>query len=178
VVGDPARPDLLASAARPALTSSYAQARFVVGGTVREVRYVVPDPTATMALDLRQRLACQLAGLTLVRNHRLHLGEAAELQLRAGNVDPRLLTAVAGILARYDLTIDDFPAVRGEENTQVMRRVARLGAVAGTPAARSLVLRGWLTAQLPLYRPAALSTDQGVLVIRYDPPTPIGLLVS
>ncbi len=178
VIADPADPAALAPAARPALASSRPQARFASGGAAREVRYVVADLAAATERADAERTACLVAGSMLAGNPRLHLSGDAARALRAGDVDPRLVTVLAGITAEHDLTVAGFPAVPGEEATDVPRRTVRVSAVDGRPAATAPGLRAWLTAQLRPYRPSAVSTDRNDLVVRYDPPTPVGLLTS
>ena len=68
----------------------------------------VVDPAATppdaAALDRRRRL-----GAALLASPRTQLPEGAVGQLRDGAVDPRLLTLLAGIVARFDVRLADLP---------------------------------------------------------------------
>jgi hypothetical protein len=175
VIADPADPGALAPDAAQALVSSWPQARFGADGAVREIRYVVGDLAAATARAERERAACRLAGTSLAGNQRLHLSAVAGRALRDGEVDPRLVSVLAGIAAEHDLAVADFPAVPGEPAAGVQSRVVRLSAFDGRPASGG-GLRAWLTTQLPPYRPADLASDGDELVVRYDPPTPVGLL--
>src|SRR5207244_9663609 len=137
---------------------------------VREVRYVVPDLAADTARVDRERAASQMARTLLAGNGRLHLSAGAGRLLRAGDVDPRVVSVLAAITAEHDVTVADFPAVPGEQDTGVPRRVVRCSALAGRPASAG-PLREWLTSQLPPYRPADVTADGEDLTARYDPPT-------
>jgi hypothetical protein len=178
VVAEPGRVGGVATVAVAALLSSREQARFEVAGSAREVRYVVPDLTVAVARGERERAACQTAGEALAGNPRLRLSPEARQLLRDGDVDPRLISVLAGIVAAHALNITDFPAVPGEADTGVQRRTIRIAGVDGGPAGGSAGLTEWLAAQLTPYRPARVTTDRTDLVVRYDSPTPVGLLTS
>lgn len=77
------------------------------------------------------------AGAALAADHAVRTTPEAAARLRAGGVDGRLVTALAGLAGPFDLAVGAFPAVPGEPDTAPRRR-AVVTAVDGEPAARAL----------------------------------------
>jgi hypothetical protein len=131
------------------------------------------------AEELAERRA---AGADLLQNSKLITEPAAVAALEQGQVDPRLLSVLVSAIFSQTIKVTDFPAARGEEGTDAARRTAIITEIDGAPvepngeATQKLVR--FLEAQLPTYRPADVSvslTGSG-MTIRYDAPSPIGLL--
>ena len=126
-----------------------------------------PDRRTPDADQLALRRA--LSGALLTNPTTADAGQATGV-LVSGDVDPRLLTLLAGIAAQYGVGIAELPAVPGEVDTAV--RYAVVDSVGGTglvddPAVQQQV-RAWLEAQLPPYAPDLVEeTDDGIR-IGYD----------
>jgi hypothetical protein len=90
--------------------------------------------------------------------------------LAAGQVDPRLLSLLAGIAARFGLGLQSLPAVPGEPADALRRQAVVSGiggrALADDPAATEL-LRGWLDAQQAPYAPDRITSVEGGLLLGY-----------
>ena len=76
-------------------------ARFGSGNVRIEVREIVPGGAAayfsSLSKDIQDRRA---SGISLLENPRITVSAAARGQLRAGQVDSRLLVVIAGLAAR------------------------------------------------------------------------------
>jgi hypothetical protein len=87
--------------------------------------------------------------------------------LLRGDVDLRLLTALAALASTHDLRISGFPTVEGEPATAPHRTV-RIAAVDGVPATApgtaELVHRTARARSLP---PADITVDGGALIVHY-----------
>ncbi|MGY1842177.1 hypothetical protein [Modestobacter sp. SYSU DS0875] len=93
---------------------------------------------------------------------------AAEL-LRSGAVDPRVLTLLAGLAARFGVELAGLPPVPGELPGVPVHQ-ALLGSVGGEPlpdAAAADRLRAWLEAQRAPYRPARVTTVEDGLLLTW-----------
>ncbi|SDO21669.1 hypothetical protein SAMN05660199_01544 [Klenkia soli] len=127
---------------------------------------VVVDPDRRTPDADQRTLRRELSGALLTNPTTADAGQATGALL-SGDVDPRLLTLLAGIAAQYGVGISSLPAVPGEVGTAV--RYAVVDSVGGTrlvddPALRDQV-RTWLTAQLPPYAPDLVEdTDDGIRV--------------
>ncbi len=131
------------------------------------------------AEELAERRA---AGADLLRNSKLTVEAPAATALEQGLVDPRLLSVLASAIFSQSIRVADFPAARGEEGTDAARRTAVITEIDGAPVdpngeATEKLVR-FLEAQLPTYRPAdvSVSLTGSNLTIRYDAPSPVGLL--
>jgi putative peptide zinc metalloprotease protein len=119
-----------------------------------------PDATDDEAERLR-------LGARLVSNRALTLDPPAAETLLRGNVDLRVLTALAAVASTHDLRISAFLAVEGEPATAPHRTV-RITAVDGAPATApgtaELVRRTARERSLP---PADITVDGGALIVHY-----------
>ena len=122
------------------------------------------------------------AGADLLRNSKLIAEPPAVAALEQGQVDPRLLSVLVSAIFSQTIRVADFPAARGEEGTDAARRTAIITQIDGAPVdangeATEKLVR-FLQAQLPTYRPAdvSVSLTGSSLTIRYDAPSPVGLL--
>jgi hypothetical protein len=157
-------------------------------GTARiDVRVVAPDGAAAywaaLAADVRARAS---AGAQLLRNRSIHVSAAARSALADGEVDPRLLVALATLAHLYPLDLAGFSRPSSGASTGVPLRSADITGAA-PPGSRHPVslhsLMVILQAQRSPYLPSSLEivriTPGGaVLRIGYPVPSPLGLLKS
>jgi hypothetical protein len=130
---------------------------------------VVVDPQHRAPDADERALRRQLAGALLTNPTTADAGQVTGALL-SGDVDPRLLTLLAGIAAQYGVGVSDLPVVPGEVGPA--RRFAVVDSVGGTrlvddPDLTELV-RGWLSAQLPPYSPSTVETVDGGLRVGFD----------
>ena len=157
-------------------------------GTARiDVRVVAPDGAAAywaaLAADVRARAS---AGAQLLRNRSIHVLAAARPALADGEVDPRLLVALATLAHLHPLNITGFSRPSPGASVGVPLRSADV-AGAAPPGSRQPVplhsLMVILQAQRSPYLPSSLAivrTTAGGAVLRigYPVPSPLGLLRS
>src|SRR6266566_3775975 len=155
-------------------------------GTARiDVRVVAPDGAAAywaaLAADVRARAS---AGAQLLRNRSIHVSAAARSALADGEVDPRLLVALATLAHLHPLDIAGFAHPSPGASVGVPLRSADI-AGAAPPGSRHPVslhsLMVILQAQRSPYLPSSLEivriTPGGaVLRIGYPVPSPLGML--
>ncbi|MEI4274111.1 hypothetical protein TEK04_20495 [Klenkia sp. LSe6-5] len=129
------------------------------GLVVRDLRHRGPDAD-------ERALRRQLAAALLTNPTTADAGQVTGALL-SGDVDPRLLTLLAGIAAQYGVGVTAVPAVDGEVGTPL--RYAVVDSVGGVRLAEDPALvaqvRGWLEAQLPPYAPSSVvEVDDGLRV--------------
>jgi hypothetical protein len=156
-------------------------ASFGSGGARIDVRATEPGGRAAYESALRADLAArQSAGAQLLRNGRILFTAREVAQLRAGEVDSRLLATLAALSSQYSFHVTGFgdsaPGVPVLFR-QVTITIGENGAAELT-AALALVL-----AQHPPYLPAhaaivRLTTGQAALSIQFGAPSPLGLLTT
>jgi hypothetical protein len=165
------------------LASVYAPvviASFGSGPARIDIRAVAADGTAAydsaLAADRSARIA---AGAQLIGNHRIAVTAAAGTALRAGRVDPRLLSMLAALAAQQPLRILAFgDPSPGASAAIPLRSVELAPAQAGTHAAARLgAMLSFLRAQQLPFRPAATALVHGsALSVEFAAPSPLGLL--
>lgn len=142
---------------------------------------IVVDPRPTEPTPEQVAARRNLAA-ALVANPTIEVPPADAEVLAAGQVDPRLLTLLAGIGAQYGFGLQSLPAVPGEPADALVRQ-----AVLGSVGARSLAddpaaiqwLHAWLDAQREPYAPDRVTdVDGGVLVGYHLVPDPDGLVAG
>jgi hypothetical protein len=162
-------------------------ASFGSGAARIDVRVVAPDGAAAywaaLAADVRARAA---AGAQLLRNRSIHVSAAARTALANGEVDPRLLVALAALAGLHPLDITGFGRPSPGASAGVPLRSADIAGAAppgrGTPVSLPSLM-AILRAQRPPYLPSSLAIVQippagAVLRIGYPVPSPLGLLAS
>ena len=157
----------LAGRNAPALIASFGS-----GGNRVEVRAVEPGGAPAYRAALRADLAARrAAGSQLLRNSHTRFTGPGAAQLRAGEVDTRLLATLAVLAAQYSFRVTAFgDAAPGAP--VLFRGVAITGIGRGLPAALAMV-----RAQNPPYLPAhAAVVGQAGLSIEFAAPSPLGLL--
>ena len=185
---DPLGSDLVA--ATPALRSQFGArlasvyapvviASFGSGAARIDIRAVAADGTAAydsaLTADRSARIA---AGEQLIGNHHIAMTAAARAVLRAGQVDPRLLSALAALAAQQPLRILAFgDPSPGASAAIPLRSVELAPAKAGThTAARLRTMLSFLQAQQPPFLPTMALVHQSALSVEYAAPSPLGLL--
>ena len=172
----------LASVYAPGILASFGS-----GGLRIDVRAIAPDGAAAYqaaaASDLAARRA---AGRQLLGNPHLRVSAAARAALRAGQVDPRLLTTLATLAATTPATAGPVQVSAFGDSGPGASQGMPLRSVQITAASRADLgrLRGIVTfvrAQRPPYLPAQALITAGpggsaVLSIGFSAPSPAGLL--
>jgi hypothetical protein len=151
----------------PALIASFGS-----GGNRVEVRAVEPGGVPAYRAALRADLAARrTAGSELLRNSHIRFTGPGAAQLRAGQVDTRLLATLVALASQYSFGVSAFgDAAPGAP--VLFRAVAITGIGRGLPAALAMV-----RAQNPPYLPAhAAVAGQTGLSIEFAAPSPLGLL--
>ena len=157
----------LAGRYAPALIASFGS-----GGDRVEVRAVesggAPAYRAALRADLAGRRA---AGSELLRNPQIRFTGTGAAQLRAGQVDTRVLVTLAGLAAQYSFGVSAFGGAAPGAPV-LFRTVTITGIGRGLPAALAMV-----RAQNPPYLPArAAVAGPAGLSIEFAAPSPLGLL--
>ena len=157
----------LASRYAPALIASFGS-----GGTRVEVRAVEPGGVSAYRAALRADVAARrAAGSQLLRNPRIRFTGPGAAQLRASEVDTRLLATLATLASQYSFRVTAFgDAAPGAP--LLFREVTISGIGRSLPTALAMV-----RAQNPPYLPARIAiTGQTGLSIEFAAPSPLGLL--
>jgi len=151
-------------------------ASFGSGAAQIDVRAAEPGGVAAYQTALRADLAARMsAGAQLLGNHRIHFTAQDAAQLRAGEVDTRLLATLAALSSQYSFSViafgDAAPGVAA-----LYREVTITGASQKIVDALALV-----KAQVPPYLPTQaemtqMATGPTVLTIEFPAPSPLGLL--
>jgi hypothetical protein len=148
-------------------------ASFGSGATQLSVRATEPGGAAAYAAAQRaDQTARMSAGSQLLRNNRIHFTAADAAQLRAGQVDARLLATLAALSSQHAFSVTAF----GDASPGVaaLYRGATIAA-AGPDLAAALAL---LKAQVPPFLPAQAGIVNAALSIQYAAPSPLGLLTA
>jgi hypothetical protein len=167
LVASPSAGGQLAGRYAPALIASFGS-----GDNRVEVRAVEPGGASAYRAALRADLAARrAAGSQLLRNSHIRFSGPDGGQLRAGEVDTRLLATLAALASQYSFRVTGFgDAAPGAP--VLFRQVAITGIGRGLPAALDMV-----RAQNPPYLPAlATAVGQTGLSIEFAAPSPLGLL--
>lgn len=164
----------LASQYAPAMIAS-----FGAGATEIDVRAVEPGGAAAYESALQTDLSArQSAGTQLLRNKRIQFTEQEAAELRAGEVDSRVLATLAALSAQYSFRVASF----GDASPGVQllfRQVTVTGKAGGNGPAELASILALVTAQRPPYLPAqAAATGQGAVQIEFAAPSPLGLLTA
>jgi lipopolysaccharide exporter len=158
---------LLAGRYAPALIASFGS-----GGNRVEVRAVEPGGASAYRAALRADLAGRrAAGSQLLQNSHIRFAGPGAAQLRAGEVDTRVLATLAVLASHYSFSVAGF-ADTGPGAPVLFRQVVITGVGRGLPAALAMV-----RTQNPPYLPArAAVVGRTGLSIEFAAPSPLGLL--
>ena len=151
----------------PALIASFGSGRNRV-----EVRAVEPGGASAYRAALRADLAARrAAGSQLLRNSHIRFTGPDTVQLRAGDVDARLLTTLAALASQYSFRVTEFGDASPGAPV-LFREVSITGVGRGVATALAMI-----RAQNPPYLPAhAAAVGQTGLSIEFAAPSPLGLL--
>ena len=163
------------------LTEAYAPAviaSFGSGRTRIDVRAAEPGGAAGYETAQRADLAARMsAGSQLLRNNRIRFTTQDAAQLRAGEVDTRLLATLAALSSQYSFSVAAF----GDASPGVAVLYREVTIISdGQNLAPALAL---VQAQVPPYLPAYadivhLAAEPSVLSIEFSAPSPLGLLTA
>jgi hypothetical protein len=167
LVTSPSAGGQLAGQYAPALIASFGS-----GSNRVEVRAVEPGGASAYRAALRADLAARrAAGSQLLRNPHIRFSGPDAAQLRAGDVDTRLLATLAALASQYSFRVTGFGDASPGAPV-LFREVSITGIGRGVAAALAMV-----RAQNPPYLPAhAAAVGQAGLSIEFAAPSPLGLL--
>ena len=149
-------------------------ASFGSGAAQVDVRATEPGGAAAYDAALRADQAARMsAGAQLLRNDRIHFTAQDAAQLRAGEVDARLLATLAALSSQYSFSVTAFgDASPGA--AALYREVAISGASKNLTSALALV-----KAQVPPFMPDQVAlVPPAELSIEFAAPSPLGLLTA
>jgi len=194
---DPLRSSIMVATAAvrgligPRLTSAYAPAAiagFGSGSRRISVRVVAPRGATAYISALRaDMLARKATGTQLLDNWRIIVSATARRQLAHGQADSRLLVVIAGLAARWPVSVAAFGDLAPGASPGIPLRSADLvlaGATASAdPAAHLRAMVAFLRAQRAPYQAAHIQTvrragSRHLLRIEFAAPSPAGLLDS
>jgi hypothetical protein len=152
-------------------------ATFGTGRTQVVVRATEPGGAAGYASALKADLAARMsAGAQLLRNNRIRFTAQDAAQLRAGEVDARVLATLAALSSQYSFSVTAFGDA--SPGAAVLYREVSISGPADLPSALALV-----KAQVPPYLPAQAAivypaSGPASLSIEFAAPSPLGLLTA
>jgi hypothetical protein len=159
----------------PALIASFGS-----GATRIEVRAAEPGGTAAYESALQADLAVRKsAGSELLRNWHIQFTAREAAQLRAGEVDSRLLATLAALASQYSFRVTAFGDT--SPGVQALFREATISPDGRDGAAELAGAAALVNEQDPPFLPAHVATGhpaagQATLSIEFAEPSPLGLL--
>jgi hypothetical protein len=159
------------------LTTVYAPellASFGSGALRIDIRAIAPDGAAAFESALGADLTARInAGKQLLGNKRIAVSQGARVALAAGDVDPRLLVVLAGVVAQEPVSVLTF----GDPSPGAPGVPLRAAGLKVTTRARLGTLLSFLRAQRTPYVPALAQATGGhfTITIEYDAPGPLGM---
>jgi hypothetical protein len=162
----------LASVLAPGLLATFGSGREQVA-----VRVVAPHGAAAyraaLHADLQNR---RLSGAGLSGSNRIQAPSAARKQLVAGQVDSRLVIALALMASLHPVDLVAF----GDGGPDLAAAPFRSAELSLTGSAQKRVVLGFLSHQRPPYAPARVTTrqagpDRTILDMQFAAPSPVGL---
>ncbi len=165
--------DAAAAQYAPAVIASFGS-----GAAQVDVRATEPGGAAAYQTALRADQAARMsAGSQLLRNNRIHFTAQDAAQLRAGQVDARLLATLAALSSQYSFSVTAFGDA--SPGVAMLYREVTITA-AGQDLTAALAL---LKAQVPPFLPTQaaimhLAAGPAALSIEYAAPSPLGLLTA
>jgi hypothetical protein len=167
----------LASQYAPAVIASFGS-----GAAQVDVRATEPGGAAAYRSALRADLAARMsAGSQLLRNSRIRFTAQDSTQLKAGEVDSRLLATLAAISSRYAIRVTWFGDA--SPGVAVLFRDVVITSDNRNAAAELAAVQALVNEQHPPYLPAHatiihVSASQAGLLIQFAAPSPLGLLTA
>jgi len=162
----------LASVLAPGLLATFGS-----GGEQVGIRVVAPNGAAAyraaLHADLQNR---RLSGAGLSGSNRIQAPSAARKQLVAGQVDSRLVIALALMASLHPVDLVAF----GDGGPDLAAAPFRSAELSLTGSAQKRVVLGFLSHQRPPYAPARVTTrqagpDRTILDMQFAAPSPVGL---
>jgi hypothetical protein len=175
VVTSSPMPSQFADEYAPAVIASFGS-----GVSRVDVRATVPGGAAAYESALRADLAArESAGAQLLRNWRIQFTGPGAVQLRAGEVDSRLLATLAALSSQYSFRVTAFGDT--SPGVQVLYRQVTVMIGGGDGTAELTAALALVNAQDAPYQPARAvishpAAGQAALVIEFAAPSPLGLL--
>jgi len=175
IVTSPSVSSQVADHYAPALIASFGS-----GATRIEVRAAEPGGTAAYESALQADLAARKsAGSQLLRNWHIQFTSREAAQLRAGEVDSRLLATLAALASQYSFRVTAFGDA--SPGVQAVFREATISPGGGDGAAELVGAEALVNEQDPPFLPAHVAighpaADQATLSIEFAVPSPLGLL--
>jgi hypothetical protein len=172
VTSGPADGQLAAYA--PAVVASFGS-----GSGQVQVRATEPGGAAAYAAALRADLAARMsAGAQLLRNNRIRFTAEDAAELRAGEVDTRLLATLAALSSQFSFSVTAFGDT--SPGAAVLYRVVNIAGEGAAELGSALAL---VEAQVPPYLPAKAmivhpAAGKPSLSIEFAAPSPLGLLTA
>jgi hypothetical protein len=157
-------------------------ASFGAGSAQVQVRVAEPGGAAAYASALRADLAARMsAGAQLLRNNRIHFTAQDTAQLRAGQVDTRVLATLAALSSQYSFSVTAFGDA--SPGAAVLYREVSITGDGAKGAAELGAALALVQAQVPPYLPAQAvivhpAAGQAWLSIEFAAPSPLGLLTA
>ena len=171
----------LATAWAPALLASFGS-----GSAAVAVRVIAPHGAAAYRIKLNADLANRKnAGAGLLNDQQITVPVLASAQLSGGQVDSRLLLALAGLAARHPIRIvqfgNDGPRASADIPLRFVDLAENVPAAHLARAAYVRSVRAYLSSVNASFRPAAMTTvllanGQAVLRVEVAAPSPLGVL--
>jgi hypothetical protein len=161
----------------PAMIASFGSGRARI-----DVRAAEPGGATAYDAALRADLAARMsAGSQLLRNNRIHFTAQDAAQLRAGQVDTRLLATLAALSSQYSFTVTAFGDASPGAAALYREVSITTGGKKGTAELASAL--ALVQAQVPPYLPAHAAivhqaTAPATLGIEFAAPSPMGLLTA
>jgi hypothetical protein len=160
----------------PALIASFGS-----GDTRIDVRATESGGAAAYQAALRADLAARIsAGSQLLRNSRIQFTAPEAGQLRAGEVDSRLLATLAALASQHSFRVTAFSDT--SPGAQVLFREVTITSEGRNGTADLTAALAIVRAQAPPYLPAQAgiqpASGQAALSIEFAAPSPLGLLTA
>ncbi len=175
VTSGPAEGQLAAYA--PAMVASFGS-----GSAQVQVRATEPGGAVAYATALRADLAARMsAGAQLLRNNRIRFTAQDAAQLRAGEVDTRVLATLAALSSQFSFSVTAFGDT--SPGAAVLYREVIITGDGPSGAAELGPALALVQAQVPPYLPAQAvivhpAAGQSGLSIEFAAPSPLGLLTA
>lgn len=155
-------------------------AQFGSGTGAWGLRQVVADPEAHRIATEADRQARIRFGSALAQNPNVNFSTTARAQLRAGEVDARLLLVLAAATMDVRMSVPEFISTSADPSGAILRRVQLADVVADDSDLAAAVaidrLADFLDGQQAPFAPSELRVDSRSLRVGYLVPTPLGLL--
>jgi hypothetical protein len=177
MVTSPSVRSQLADEYAPALIASFGS-----GETRIDVRATESGGAAAYQAALRADLAARRsAGSQLLRNSRIQFTAPDAAQLRAGEVDSRLLATLAALASQHSFRVTAFSDT--SRGAQVLFREVTITSTGSGGTGPLVAASALVRAQAPPYLPAHVTTvhlaiGQTALSIEFAAPSPLGLLTA